>query len=369
MVLHRAQTSMVLATALYRGSHLVAGISAVLQHQRHHPVQWAMLGAVLMCSAVVFADARRRGCPASWAVWLDVLVTGSLLPFVAYAWGGARASESIAWVMLLGGSSAALATVGLRRRAAATAIVLLVVTHASGYVAVAADTAVIGAHLNALVFSAVISRVLWWYLRRQGTLLSAANDRALAAEAQRARYAERIKHHRALHDTVLATLTAIAGGVDAGTNEVRRRCAREAAYLRRLVEQTGDQEAGSEIFTALEESVRSAESLGLKVTARYHELPSVPADIARAMADAVTEALNNVRRHAGTGHAYMTVTGDSGRLTVAVVDQGHGLVPGRAAPGLGLTRSVHGRMREIGGRCTVDGAPGEGVSVELRWPG
>ncbi|MEU3654246.1 ATP-binding protein [Streptomyces sp. NPDC032161] len=114
--------------------------------------------------------------------------------------------------------------------------------------------------------------------------------------------------------------------------------------------------------------MRAAEALGLRVTVRYHEPPAVPGDTALAFAQAVTEALNNVHRHAGTGHAYLTVTGDSGRLVVTVVDRGRGFDPAGAVGGLGLTRSVHQRMRDAGGHATVDSAPGEGVSVELRWP-
>ncbi|MGW2178354.1 sensor histidine kinase [Streptomyces sp. NPDC001732] len=367
--LHRAQTSMVLATSLYRGSHLVAGIAGVVQHQWNRPVQWLILAAALTSSAVVHTTARRQGRLVPRFVWADVIAVGCLLPFCAYLWGGAHTPASIAWVMLLGGSAAAMAAAALRIRQVVATTALLVATHLLGYLLVGADAAVTGGHLNALVFSAVVSGVLWWYFRRQGALLDAANERALVAEAHRARYAERITHHRALHDTVLATLTAISGGgVDANTPEMRRRCAREAAYLRRLVEQTDDQGADSEFLAALEESIRAAEALGLRVTARYHEPPRVPGDVALTFAQAVTEALNNVRCHAGTGHAYLTVTGDSGRLVVTVVDRGRGFDPGSGGGGLGLTRSVHERMRGVGGHATVDSAPGEGVSVELRWP-
>ncbi|MFI9629034.1 sensor histidine kinase [Streptomyces sp. NPDC052042] len=367
--LHRAQTSMVLATALYRGSHLVAGIAGVVQHQWDRPFQWLALTAAIASSALVYATAARRGRLVPRIVWIDVLTIGCLLPFGTYLWGGAHQPASIAWVMLLGGSASAFAAAALRVRPAVAATALLVATHLLGYLLVGADAAVTGGHLNALVFSAVVSGVLWWYFRRQGALLDAANERALVAEAHRARYAERISHHRALHDTVLATLTAIsAGGVDANTTEMRHRCAREAAYLRRLIEQSDDQGSGSEIRTALEESVRAAEALGLRVTLRYHEPPTVPGETALAFGQAVAEALNNVHRHAGTGHAYLTVTGDSGRLVVTVVDQGRGFDASLGSGGLGLTRSVHERMRDIGGRATVDGAPGEGVSVELRWP-
>lgn len=394
--LHRARKTMVIATALYRGSHLVAGGAVVAQHQRDRLFPWLALGAAIAATALIWFMAARHRRLVSWAVGLDVLVIGCLLPFGAYAWGGARAQESIAWVMLLGGSASAMAAVAFGARLLAVAVVLLVATHLAGYLLVEADASVTGAHLNALVFSAVVSWVLTWYLCRQGEQVDSANRRALAAEAQRARFAERVAHHNALHDTVLATLTAIArGGVDANTSMMRERCAREAAYLRRLVEQADDREQASEVRAALEESVRAAEALGLRVTARYHEPPAVPGEIALAMARAATEALNNVRCHAGTGHAFLTAAGDSGRLIVTVVDRGRGFAAGAAGPegagapagaeasggavrppgparpggGIGLDRSVHARMRGVGGRAFVDSAPGEGVRVELRWPG
>src|SRR5690606_41940090 len=96
-----------------------------------------------------------------------------------------------------------------------------------------------------IVASDVIARVFWWYLRRQGSRLDAATAQAVAAEAARARYAERIAHHRALHDTVLATLTAIASGrADPAAPPVRERCAREAAYLRRPIQQQARKSVG-----------------------------------------------------------------------------------------------------------------------------
>jgi len=50
------------------------------------------------------------------------------------------------------------------------------------------------------------------------------------------------------------------------------------------------------------------------------------------------------------------------------VDRGRGFDPERTAHGLGLSRSVYARLREVGGRAGVDSAPGEGAQVELRWP-
>ncbi|MFI1280125.1 sensor histidine kinase [Streptomyces sp. NPDC020858] len=370
--LQRAQSFVIVATLLYRGSHLAVGVLAVA-HRLSQPLQFVGLAAALGLSVLTYGAALRRGRFDPRHIWADVLVTGCVLPLALCVWGGVREPPTIAWAMLLGGSASAAAAIALERLHAIAVVALLVVTHVIGYQMVGANSSVVLGHVNSLVSSAVMTWVFRWYLLRQGRLLDDANSRALAAEAHKARYAERLEHHRALHDTVLATLTTLASGaVDANAPEVRERCSREAAYLRRLIQQTADEVHHREIGTALEEAVRSVESLQLRVTAQYHALPQVPPEVAAALGDAVREALNNVRRHAGTGHAYVTATGDPDRpggAVVTVVDRGPGFDPERCEPGLGLRGSVHGRMAEVGGRATVDTAPGEGVRVELRWPG
>ncbi|MFD9333834.1 sensor histidine kinase [Streptomyces sp. NPDC060028] len=367
----RAQSFMILATMLYRASHLTAGVLAVVQHQRVVAAQYAGLAVALGLSVLGYGAALRRGWFDPRHIWADVLVTGCALPFVLCTWGGAREPASLEWAMLLGGSASAAASIALERVQALAALALLVAAHLVGYQLVGASPAVVG-HVNSVLSSAVMAWVFWWYLRRQGRLLDDANARALGAETHKARYAERLEHHRALHDTVLATLTTLAaGGVDANAPAVRERCAREAAYLRRLIQQTAAEVPHREIGAALEEAVGSVESLQLRVTTQYHDLPKVPPHVAAAFADAVREALNNVRRHAGTGHAYLTATHDPDRpggAVVTVVDRGPGFDPERYVPGLGLRGSVHGRMAQAGGRASVDTAPGEGVRVELRWP-
>lgn len=269
------------------------------------------------------------------------------------------------WLFLLGGSVSAVAGVALAPRPAVGAVLLLLGTTPAAYLWVIGQEAAPGfalvGHLNSVVSSAVMARVFWWYLRRQGTQLDEAKDRALTAEAARARQAERIAHHRALHDTVLATLTTIATGrVDANAPLMRERCARDAAYLRRLIQREDDPEAaGAEaaevaVGTALEEAVHSAECLGLKVTAQYHELPAVPGPVAAALAAAVSEALNNVRCHAATGQAFLTAVGVGEGVSVTVVDRGAGFDP----------RALGGAARRTGPRQ----GPGCGAPSTPGWP-
>ncbi|MFI9273106.1 sensor histidine kinase [Kitasatospora sp. NPDC052896] len=368
--LQRARSFLILATGLYRASHLTGGLLAVAEHERSRPGAWTVLGAAVVCSVLVHGRALRDGALDERLVWLDVLVSGCLLPFAAVGWSSAGATPTqAAWVLLLGGSAGATAAVAGSGRRALGAVLLLAAVHLCWHQLVHSGPAVLAGDLNALASSAVLARVFWWYLRRQGRLLDAATRRALAAEAERARYAERLDHHRALHDTVLATLTVIAaGGVDANTAPVRERCARDAAYLRRLIQRGTEPGGRPEIGAALEQVVRSVEELGLTVTAQYRALPELPGEVAAALAAASGEALTNVLRHAGTRRAHLTATGTADGIRITVADQGTGFDPARTHPGFGLRRSVHARLREAGGRAAVDSAPGEGTCVELRWP-
>ncbi len=364
----RVQLFMTVATMLYRASHLAVGVFAVAQAREGRPAAVLVLGGAFGLSAVLYGSALLRGSLSRALVLADVVLVGTLAPFAELTWSGGRPVDAGDWVMLLGTSASAVAAVRLETRWLAGAVALLTATHVVAYRLAGGSAGALGQHVISLVSSAALARVLWWFLDRERRQRDEANARALVAEAHRARYAERLDQHRALHDTVLATLTAIAGGVDAGAPQVRERCAREAAYLRRLIQRTAGEDPPRELDSALEDSVASAEMLGLRVTAQYERMPDLPAGPVAAVADAVTEAFNNVRRHAGTGHAWLTVTGRDGAVTVTVVDRGAGFDPGVTRPGLGLRRSVHARMEDCGGAARVETAPGEGVRLELRWP-
>jgi signal transduction histidine kinase len=115
--------------------------------------------------------------------------------------------------------------------------------------------------------------------------------------------------------------------------------------------------------------VARAAGLGLYVRYAAEALPGdLPDDVATALAEAGTEALNNVARHSGEREAWLTAVAVDGVVTVRVVDRGRGFDPGLVEPGHGLRSSVIGRMREVGGGTEIITAPGEGVCVELRWP-
>ncbi|MFY4722285.1 sensor histidine kinase [Streptomyces sp. LaBMicrA B280] len=383
---------MLLATGLYRASHLAGGVAAAADGG----IGLLLFTAALAGSVILYLPGYRHGVFGPGRLWCDILVSGCLVPVLALLTGAAPVAQPASWVMLLGSSATAAAAAGLERRAATGAVALVVAVHTVCCLHAGAARS-LGGHLVSLLSSAVLAHVFGRYLHRQGVLLDEARERAVRAEAARARRAERIAQHRALHDTVLATLTAIAHQrIDPTAAPFRERCAREASYLRRLIQRSDEEDGqGGDIAAGevLEQAVSAAEGIGLTVRARYHALPALPAPVARSLAAAVTEALNNVRHHAGTSTAHLTATGhrhDRG-ITVTVADDGCGFdthpgapgtttasgtgtatgtgtVTGTAGAGTGLRRSIHTRMREIGGTADVDSAPGEGTLVELRWP-
>ncbi|MGK2880261.1 MAG: sensor histidine kinase [Mycobacterium sp.] len=84
---------------------------------------------------------------------------------------------------------------------------------------------------------------------------------------------------------------------------------------------------------------------------------------AQVIIAAAREAMNNVDRHAKAGT--LRVTAHSDRIILQ--DNGVGFDPaGRV--GHGITHSIVNRMERIGGSASIRSAPGEGATVELRWP-
>ena len=52
----------------------------------------------------------------------------------------------------------------------------------------------------------------------------------------------------------------------------------------------------------------------------------------------------------------------------SVHDDGSGFEPATAREGVGLSRSIRGRMEEVGGRVEIESRPGSGTEVRLWLP-
>lgn len=185
-----------------------------------------------------------------------------------------------------------------------------------------------------------------------------AAERAAAAAAERTRLA------RAVHDGVLQVLSLVQRrGRESGGDlaELGRLAGEQEAALRSLVRnQEGPSPrrdgTAADLVAGLERLVRDRPGTEL-VT------PGGPVEVDAATVDevlaAVAECLANVDEHVGAGAAaWLLVERLPDRVVLSVRDAGPGIPAGRldraeAEGHLGVSESIRGRMRELGGYAEV----------------
>lgn len=108
-----------------------------------------------------------------------------------------------------------------------------------------------------------------------------------------------------------------------------------------------------------------------RVTFTVRAFRALPAAQEEAVLRVAQEALHNALRHSGAGHVDMTVDRRGCGAVLCVTDDGRGFDPRsvrRAGRHLGLV-SMRDRASGVGGRLTVESAPGKGTTIELEVPG
>lgn len=179
-----------------------------------------------------------------------------------------------------------------------------------------------------------------------------------------------------LHDTVLNHLGAIALAPDGPMDEhLARTVEADVAML------TGKEwlapdaqpvrpEPGAAV-RAFEAMVDEHRALGLDVTVTGDPGAFTRLDqrAMTAVLRAVGQCLANVRKHAGTDAAEVSVFDDGRACTVMVVDDGRGFDEASTSPDrMGLRGSVRERIGRVGGDVQVWSSPGSGTSVMMSVP-
>jgi signal transduction histidine kinase len=238
----------------------------------------------------------------------------------------------------------------------------------------AADLAVRQAFLPQATFNNIvlvlIAGGIGGYVVRLGLQAEAVVDRAARTEAA---LAERDRIARGIHDSVLQVLALVSSrGKQLGGEaaELGKLAADQEAALRSLVSAAS---AGPDVDTGRVDVRALIELLtGASITVACPATPVLlPAAAARAVGSATQAAVDNVRLHAGDdAHGWVLVEDDGSAVRITIRDDGRGFAPGRlaaAAAGgrLGVSQSIIGRMREVGGTATVRSVPGSGTEVEL----
>ncbi|MFD4181473.1 MacS family sensor histidine kinase [Rhodococcus sp. NPDC058514] len=202
--------------------------------------------------------------------------------------------------------------------------------------------------------------------RRSHAQLERAAHLTAAAE-------ERERLGREVHDGVLQVLAYVRRrGTEIGgpTLELATLAGEQEVALRELIsEQATPVHGGGDVD--LRPLLRAEASTTVSVSA-----PAVPVPMARErageVAAVVRTALSNVALHAGAAaKAYVLLEDIGDEVIVSVRDDGAGLAPGRLSEAeaegrMGVSRSILGRVADLGGTATLESAPGEGVEWEIR---
>lgn len=202
-----------------------------------------------------------------------------------------------------------------------------------------------------------------------------AERQASELESQRRRSA------RLLHDTVLATLTLLAhSGIGVSADALRSQARNDAHLLRQLrlgepqfslpdADYAPEPVEESTLGTTLESVRDRFERLSLSVQWHGATRIRLPQAVLDAFIYAISECLENVRRHSGVTNAHVTITEDAATVRAMITDAGRGFTPEAIAEQrLGLQESVIGRLTEVGGSARVFSAPGAGTTVLLEVP-
>ncbi|WP_037177520.1 MacS family sensor histidine kinase [Rhodococcus sp. UNC363MFTsu5.1] len=360
--LWRAAQVFRLATLVYAVSYQVASVA----NYTRPTLSWAMVALMAVWSGLAAVGLSRNAAARPWLVAADQVVVVALMASTRLVsdqdWYSTHqtlpttlwATNAVISAAILGGpwlgvaSGAAISVVSALVRGQidldlwrdATAPVLISVGLALG---LAANTA-----------------------RRSHAQLERAARLTAAAEAR-----ERLG--REVHDGVLQVLAYVRRrGTEIGgpTLELATLAGEQEVALRELIsEQAAPVHGGGDVD--LGPLLRGEASTTVSVSA-----PAVPVLMAREraaeVAAVVRTALSNVELHAGGGaKAYVLLEDIGEEVIVSVRDDGAGFAPGRLAEAeaegrMGVSRSILGRVADLGGTATLETAPGEGVEWEIR---
>jgi signal transduction histidine kinase len=196
-------------------------------------------------------------------------------------------------------------------------------------------------------------------------LLIASLTRTDRDQADQAREDERQRFAAHLHDSVLQTLALVQRQANDPV-AVARLARRQEHALRAWM--AGEAELSSETLSAALRAVVAGIEDEQEITVELSTIGDRRLDTAgEALAAAAREALRNAARHAGGAPVFVFAELSAEQAEVFVRDEGGGFelaaVPTERR---GIRDAIIGRMAAVGGRATIESAPGEGTEVALK---
>ena len=109
---------------------------------------------------------------------------------------------------------------------------------------------------------------------------------------------------------------------------------------------------------------------GITIDVHFEHVPeALPPEISFALYRVLQEALQNVVKHSVSGHAQVSLSGQTDALIMTIQDSGPGFDPheARRGPGLGLT-SMEERLKAVGGQLSIHSQRGVGTTIRAVAP-
>lgn len=366
---------------------LVCALRYVDRHGLDASAAFVLAGAAGLAIAYTARPlvARHRSGPTAWVVLLVVLWAALTVVAPSFAWTAVPIAFAVLQVLPF---SAALVVV-----VAMTALVGV----AWSRITTELDPTVVVGPVGIALVTVMAFRALETQARQRQRLLDDLTDaQADLATAQRrsGALAERTRLSREIHDSVGQGLSSInlllqaaEQSWDARPDAARAHVGTAAATardgldeVRRVVRdlapvELADDDTGAALPAALERVART-DGHGVAVDVRVHgDVVPVPPEVAAAVVRSARGALANVVEHSGAARAVVSVTYLPDEVRLDVRDDGRGLPGGVDGPatypagerGHGL-RGIRDRAELLGGRATVESAPGDGTTVSVALP-
>jgi NarL family two-component system sensor histidine kinase LiaS len=220
-------------------------------------------------------------------------------------------------------------------------------------------------------------------LSRELNTMAAQLENLIQTRQELATLEARNRFARDLHDSVKQQVFATSLQVAAARALIERDTEAAEAHLRQADELV--RQAQKELNVLIHEMRPAAlEGKGLAGALRSYlrdwsqraEIPAeihirgereVPLEVEQALFRVAQEALANVAKHSGANNVEVDLIYGTGALTLRVADDGGGFDPAFPGEGFGL-QSMHERLVRLGGRVTVESAPGRGTRIECVCP-
>ena len=355
------------AIALRLGGALLFTAIAVLAATEQISGWWlsAALTGLCLWSALFTWLVRRFGLT-PLVVLADAVVISALLLAQLHLVPAVLITDDTTWTLPLACTSVYILQLALRPWLGLPAAAIVVVAYGLG----AGHPADAWLLVVEAIVAAGLVAVVRGGARHADEIVAAGLETERQIRAEEARRADEREQHRQLHDTILSTLTMVAAGAFAEPSPgLTAQAARDLRVLQGLADApavANGRAPLTDLRPKLELAMASTEDLAVRL-----ELApvTVPSPVADQLVSCVGEALRNVRQHAGTGRAEVSVAGGAGWAVVKITDRGRGFNPDAIPESRrGIRESITGRMLAAGGRAAIASRPGAGTTVTVSWP-